>query len=474
MREHLVVVLPGIGGSILARPGEPERPVWSERFRVIGHALLVWPQRLSLGEHEHLDPVGLIRTRGFCGWTVTGYDDLLNRLGLLPGAVVDDGSPSGYDPDATVVAVPYDFRRSICEAAQRLDDQVRARLAHLWPSDRDRPRVVVIAHSLGGLVARYWLAQQDNWRRCRALITLGTPHRGAPKALDLLANGVPVNGWRITRPVPVLREWPSVAELLPRYPAVVDDSPGAGGVLRRPHELELPWLRVRAEAAWTTHRAIEHGWSSMPRSGPEMVPRIGYGHGTPRHCRYDGHRVRVTADAPQVDGLGLWAEDLGDGTVPAYSGLPMEMDHHSPRGLRVAQRHGPIVDLGEISNLVESYEGRPPRYPVRGAERPVVLGLDADDVALVGASTEVTARIVGTESDVGGVAVWATLTGPDPHLRSETRLDWDSTKQVFRGRLPPVAAEGLARIELSAEAVPEGGDLTAVAWMEVLDGDRVE
>jgi pimeloyl-ACP methyl ester carboxylesterase len=122
--------------------------------------------------------------------------------------VVDDGSRRGHGLAATVVAMPYDFRRSIVEAAVRLDGQVRCRLARLWPDDGDRPRVVIVAHSMGRLVARYWLAQQENWKLCRALITLGTPHRGAPKALDVLADGVKLpGGLRVTRPVPVLREW---------------------------------------------------------------------------------------------------------------------------------------------------------------------------------------------------------------------------------------------------------------------------
>ncbi len=52
-------------------------------------------------------------------------------------------------------------------------------------------------------------------------MTLATPHRGAPKALDVLANGVAVSGLHvIKKPVPVLRGWRSMYELLPRYAAV--------------------------------------------------------------------------------------------------------------------------------------------------------------------------------------------------------------------------------------------------------------
>jgi hypothetical protein len=488
--EHLIIVLPGIGGSVLAHPGDPDRVVWSDRYTDIGRSLLVQPQRLSVGEHEHLDPVGVLATRTMFGmWTtVPGYHRLLQRLEVLSGTVADDGSPARYQPDAHVVAVPYDFRRSIREAAQRLDDQVSARLARLWPRDADparegvRARVVVVAHSMGGLVARYWLAQHENWRLCRALITLATPHRGAPKALDVLANGIPLKNWRITRPVPVLREWTGATELLPRYPAVVDDSPDGAGQLRYPHELDIPWLQSGAQEAWAVHRAIEDGWSTIPRSGTEVVARIGYGHDTLRHSRFDGHTLAVTTDPPAVDsaseGLGLWATDLGDGTVPAYSGLPVEMDGHTPWGLRVMQRHGPIADLDEVIDLVGSYDGRPPHSPIRGEQRPVVLGLGVEEVALAADTIEVTARIAGTDTnasaDVGMVAVWATLTSPD-HIqqRAETRLDWDTDRTVFVGELP-TGGPGLAQVEVLAEAVPVGGDLETSAWVEVLDDEDLD
>jgi pimeloyl-ACP methyl ester carboxylesterase len=43
-------------------------------------------------------------------------------------------------------------------------------------------RLDVIGHSLGGLVATYWMKRIDRGRRIRRVITLGTPHRGTPYA----------------------------------------------------------------------------------------------------------------------------------------------------------------------------------------------------------------------------------------------------------------------------------------------------
>jgi pimeloyl-ACP methyl ester carboxylesterase len=52
-------------------------------------------------------------------------------------------------------------------------------------------RVDVVGHSLGGLVATYWLKCIDHGRRIRRVITLGTPHHGTPfAALGVLLFGV--------------------------------------------------------------------------------------------------------------------------------------------------------------------------------------------------------------------------------------------------------------------------------------------
>ena len=92
-RRHLVMVVPGIGGSVLARPGDRSKVVWDAGFGdVVG--LLARPGRLSLAENPHLTPVGLIKSKRLVpGWTVIeGYDRLWNRLARLAGMVPDDGA----------------------------------------------------------------------------------------------------------------------------------------------------------------------------------------------------------------------------------------------------------------------------------------------------------------------------------------------------------------------------------------------
>jgi triacylglycerol esterase/lipase EstA (alpha/beta hydrolase family) len=48
-------------------------------------------------------------------------------------------------------------------------------------------RVVLICHSMGGLVARHYLEVLGGYKDAKALITFGTPHRGSIDALAYLA-----------------------------------------------------------------------------------------------------------------------------------------------------------------------------------------------------------------------------------------------------------------------------------------------
>ena len=183
----------------------------------------------------------------------------LDGVAPLPGIVVR-GSPLpvvlvhglfGFDR----IGVPgarFDYFRGIAKHLETLGCHAHA--VRLPPSasvpERARElvtaiealphaRIDLIAHSLGGLDARYALTHLGLARRVRSLVTVGTPHRGTPLA-DLAVKGPLAWPRRIVKalgmPLEAL-EWLST-EALARFNAQVLDVPGVrycsvvGGMLR--------------------------------------------------------------------------------------------------------------------------------------------------------------------------------------------------------------------------------------------------
>jgi Lecithin:cholesterol acyltransferase len=467
----LIVVLPGIGGSVLARPGRPDDVVWDAGKGDIAD-LVVRPSRMDVRDWPRLEPIGLTRSTKLLGFTVVpGYEGLLDQLESL-GVVDRRGDPARPLLGADVVAVPYDFRRSIVAAAERLDAVVRAHLGDAGERER-AGRVVVVAHSMGGLVARYWMGPMGRWPWCRGLITLGTPHRGAPKALDWWVNGARVLGVQLSRATRLLRDWPSVAQLLPRYRAVRDAvAPGRSWY---PHELPIPDLASAALAAYRMHCDIEQGWRDMPRGGPEMVPYVGWSHPTSDAAFWDGSSLTVTKDPPEWLELKGWERDFGDGTVPAVSAVPIELSNHVNSPVRLLDRHAPMACTPRVVQLLVEYLRRVSPQWVRGdddAQRAPAIGLDLDELYAAGQPIPLTATFRQVRADLSAQPVWATLTptGDDETAPVDVPLEFDARRQGFVGELPGLP-QGLYDVWVSAREVPAAGDLWVADTIAVVSDE---
>ncbi|MCX4869536.1 hypothetical protein OIC43_42550 [Streptomyces sp. NBC_00825] len=465
-RRQLVYVVPGIGGSVLEEPPSgkgPGRRVWDAGLGDIAASFLR-PGRLD--PDIGLRPVGLITSKRLVGWTpVHGYERLINQVGA--GAVVDRGHPDARNLAADVVLFPYDFRMGAAEAAHRLAADAHDRLKDYDEKER-AGRVVVVAHSMGGLVARYWLGPLEGWRVCRSLVTLGTPHRGAPKALDWMVNGIPLRH-AIGGREGALTRWPAIAELLPQYPAVWDNRTQRP---LYPGELPMEWLRSRVETGARVHADIKQAWDVLPRT-TEMVPRLGWSHATDGVAHWDGKSLRMTGEQPTWLGLAGRQDELGDGTVPACSAVPWEMSGHNTLAMRVAEKHGPMSAAPWVAPTLTHYEERPTLDAVRGDRHRTTLGLDIDDVHAEHTPLPVHVALRGEDAPAGppaGVEVWATLRPADSPPGGpgvEVALAADSTSGTYVCELigqPP----GVYEITVEAEAVPGAGDLTATDLVTVV------
>ncbi|MFE2750661.1 esterase/lipase family protein [Actinosynnema sp. NPDC059335] len=175
----------GPAGGVLRAVASPAgvRGVAVEAAWLAAHTVLYpWgalEERPKADRHYRTDRLpprrrGLLVSAGEAAGTpivlVHGIGDNRSAFAVLSGALRRRGFTAVHAVNHSVLtAVTGDVRRS----AALLGEQVE-RIRERTGADR----VHVVGHSLGGLIARYYVQRLGGDERVRTLTTLGTPHRG--------------------------------------------------------------------------------------------------------------------------------------------------------------------------------------------------------------------------------------------------------------------------------------------------------
>jgi pimeloyl-ACP methyl ester carboxylesterase len=216
-----VVVIPGIMGSRLQRPDGT--PVWLNLRNAVGHYDLSLPLTLPLAEsRDDLVPGPLLGTTAVMP-RLFGFTEYYDLLDILAAAGFRPSSPDGDRRRPARHLFSYDWRRDLIETARRLHDSLEA-----LADARGDPgaRFNLIGHSMGGLVARYYLrygtAEPDEgpvtWagaRRIANLILVAVPNAGGVQALEAMLYGNRVGLSHTTLAAPVIARMPSAYQLMP-------------------------------------------------------------------------------------------------------------------------------------------------------------------------------------------------------------------------------------------------------------------
>ncbi len=385
--SDVLVLLPGLMGSVLERDG---RVLWGTSKRHILRVL--WRRGAPIKElllqrdSPEDEPVDdIVATRliddvqiipGW--WKIDGYSGiraaLQKRLTVTPGK--------------NYFEFPYDWRRDIRSTSKRL-----RRLALRWLEDwressgNKDAQLVLIGHSMGGLVSRYFLECLGGRDYTRSLFTLGTPHRGAVASYARLVNGFTLKLGPLRFD---LAEFARSVTSAYQLSAVWPSLDMGDGTLRRFAEVTgLPHVdTARAKDALAFHREIAArfigpgGALRRVDHGYKLVPIVGT-----RQKTYASAVLR-DGEITQLNTLGGKEVD-GDGTVSRLSATPWEMSQDGDE-VFVATKHAALQNSEAVQHHIDGVLSNVGLDLLSAFDEPVTLGLEIEDIFSVGEPVSLT------------------------------------------------------------------------------------
>ncbi len=315
----------------------------------------------------HIEPkayLNLLLTLGAGGYA----DQTLGEAGAI-----DYG-----DDHYTCFQFDYDWRRSSAENAAMLERFLHEKQAYVMKENRKRFGVSqpvkfdIVAHSMGGLVARYYLRYGSqplprsglptlNWAGARLVdnvILVGTPNAGASQSLDTLTKGLKVSPFVPRFEPALLGTMPAIYELLPRprHRVVIDHKS------RRP--LNLYDINVWERYEWGLANPDQGKVLKdlIPEDSAKQRQNIARDH--LHKCLLNARQFHAALDQPASPPPGtkliLFAGDAAETPVLLGAGLREVEVLESGPGDKTVPRYSALMD----QDYGKKYDGSPLRSPI--------------------------------------------------------------------------------------------------------------
>lgn len=470
----IVLMLPGIMGSQLARDGEC---IWFAPLRMIAGGM----EKLKFGAKVSA-----------VGWIDQSYDDFAAEL-----AKKYEVRPFVYDWRLSIVAAADLFRPVLKQA---LDD-AKARGTSLR----------IVAHSMGGLVAR--LALKDHWEALRKLpgsrlIQFGTPNLGSHSIAavltgrdDLVCNLVLYADWKhdMNEFLQIVRDFPGVLELLPWQDDQVDYFSAATwsdwaksdrwneGRLSRSGEPYEPaagakdgWPAPQKEALQSAKAAVD-AIKAAPLP-PDLTLYVAGRKRTPVGVRFRNGEMEIA-----------WTEQ-GDGRVPWATGIPAGVPTwyvDAAHGSLLAKKkyfedYLSLLETGRCSlpsqrpvtralgdaAYLPAPVARSGLYPTAAEVLNLALGADADAAPAAEALPVITIDVVHGSLANAQAPVLAGCYANDEIKGSiaflDKHLDQRLSKTLAAGRFPRQIGEAMVFRQTRSDMAPGGAIVVGLGTLGLL------
>jgi len=373
LMPDVVICIPGITGSVLKKGG---KDVWNISGSAVLNALRSLGgsvQDLKLEE----DPIDVDDVDGITAPSV------IRDVHLIPGIWKIDGYTKlvqhieeKFDAKRgeNLFEFPYDWRRDNRVASRQLATKAQGWLRD-WrqKSGNDGAKLVIVGHSMGGLIARHFIECREGWKDTRTLVTIGTPYGGSLYSLGTLVNGKKIKFFDLTE---VSRSMTALYQLLPVYPCY----DGGDGQLVRVAETEIKNVDpAKAKAALAFHHeirdAVEENMKDQTYADTryDIRPIVGIEQPTAQSAVRDGDKVKLLRRHGQDD-------LMGDGTVPRPSATPVELEGEG-NAIYGAERHASLQNdddvLFQLNGILTQKSFNPKDY--RDAVAKIGQSLDVED-----------------------------------------------------------------------------------------------
>jgi hypothetical protein len=425
--SDVVVIIPGILGSVLVKNG---REVWGGSGESVVGNLVTFGGALKGLKLEpgigHSDPKDGVSTPRILPrlymiptfWKADGYGKLAERLSRTLTL-----TPASDNQPGNLIEFPYDWRLSNQLNAQRLADTVMPHLDRWQCCTKSKEaKLIFICHSMGGLVARWFLEILGGRDITRSLITIGTPYQGSVNALNALVNGLFLGLGPIGISVDeLLRSFPSVYQLLPTYECLdLGD-----GELRELSGLDVPNTNViNIDEGLAFHKRISGVVERSPKYQTFAIK--GVDQPTSQSALLRSRKLETLRSHKGAD-------KGGDGTVPRPSSHPPEWEDEGA-STYVSQKHAVLQStdsiLTQISGMLTGHLGK-----FMGGAR---IGVDVPEVLQLGSP----------------VPIEATSPDGDPSL--PLHVVCESEYGIAFGRPKLMRASGDGRYHTTIDGLPEG------------------
>ncbi|MFL6373761.1 MAG: esterase/lipase family protein, partial [Pyrinomonadaceae bacterium] len=261
--KHPVIFIPGLTGSELKNPQTKER-IWFNPFKPRSGRIALTLDPDPTVMHDSLEASDAIRSIKVGPLSFDIYCGFVKALASRGGYHEEKwDSPTSRGGDAAVYVFAYDWRRDNVENAKLLVHKIEALRKKLGKPDL---KFDIVAHSMGGIIARYAAMYGDSelppegkaarptWAGAHyfdRIVLIGTPNEGAMNALNTFVNGFVYKGLRID--LPFFQDTSKFAVFT--IPAAYQLLPAPGAIRAYDDRLQPMSIDLYDPKVWA-----DHGW----------------------------------------------------------------------------------------------------------------------------------------------------------------------------------------------------------------------